>query len=266
MSQKHPAILTEFEAGKFAVHKTKRKFSAIAIDQCHEQNNAIVKQSGGAIGLTTNPSALRRWMIAGPEVSRIVSEFEDCALGIQVGSNDHHHHEQHAAVQATYITEVGSLIHVIEEMGSPFLERSNDLLVLDTRNIMDEAVRTTVQKVEVLGMEQYNNFVKERLVDCTVPITDVLSKNKLALFSSPPPKCPSKQKMKVTALKNDCSLFSRLYIACQTRDGDLDTFFQHENQTTPPSLSQGGQIRFGSKADLLHVHCLQLEGIHNDTP
>lgn len=214
LSQKHPATLAEFEAGKFTVHKTKNKFSAIAIDQCHEQNNAIIKQSGGAIGLTTNPIALRRWMVAGPEVLRIASEFENCALGMQAESTDHCHHEQHAAVQATFITEVGSLIHVIEEMGSPFLERSNDLLVLDTRNIVDESVRESVQKVEVLGMEQYNNFIKERLVDCTVPITDVLSKNKLALFSSPPPKRPSKQKMQVTALKNDCSLFSRLYIAC----------------------------------------------------
>ena len=130
---------------------------------------------------------------------------------------------------------------------------------------MDESVTESVQKVEVLGMEQYNNFIKERLVDCTVPITDVLSKNKLALFSSPTPKRPSKQKMQVTALKNDCSLFSRLYIACQIRDGDLDTFFKHENQTTPPSLSQGGQIRLGTKADLLH--CLQLEETqNNDTP
>lgn len=81
LSKKHPAILAEFEAGKFTVHKTRNKFSAMAIDQCHEQNNAIIKQSGGAIGLTTNPSALRRWMVAGPEVSRIVTEFENCALG-----------------------------------------------------------------------------------------------------------------------------------------------------------------------------------------
>lgn len=43
LSEKHPAILAEFQAGKFAVHKTRNKFSAMAIDQCHEQNNATVK-------------------------------------------------------------------------------------------------------------------------------------------------------------------------------------------------------------------------------
>ena len=64
LSEKHPAIFTEFCAGKFVVHKTSNKFSAMAIDQCHEQSNAIVKDSaGGAIGLMTNPGALRRWIV-----------------------------------------------------------------------------------------------------------------------------------------------------------------------------------------------------------
>lgn len=46
LSDKHPAILAEFCAGKFVVHKTMHKFSTMAIDQCHEQNNALIKGSG----------------------------------------------------------------------------------------------------------------------------------------------------------------------------------------------------------------------------
>jgi hypothetical protein len=52
-------------------------------------------------------------------------------------------------------------------------------------------------------------------------------------------------------LKTDCNLFSRLYISCQTCDGNLDDFFRHENQSYPPSLSQGGNLRSGTKSDLL---------------
>ena len=147
-------------------------------------------------------------MVAGPEVARIVTEFENCALGTQDDINDHCHHEQYAGIQTTFISEVVSLTAVIEEMGNPFLEKSNDLLVLDTRNIMDISVGDTVRRIEALGVEQYNNFIKERLTGCTVPITEVLSKNKLALFRSPPVKTPSKQKMQITALKSDCNLFS----------------------------------------------------------
>ena len=47
-------------------------FSAIPLDQAHEQNNAYVKGDGGAIGLTDNATALRRWMVAGPEVTRLI--------------------------------------------------------------------------------------------------------------------------------------------------------------------------------------------------
>ncbi len=35
------------------------------IDQVHERNNELVKGSGGAVGRTENPSAFRRWMVAG---------------------------------------------------------------------------------------------------------------------------------------------------------------------------------------------------------
>ena len=46
----------------------------MAIDQAHKQNNATVKSDGGAVGLTQNPEALRRWMVAGPEVARMTAE------------------------------------------------------------------------------------------------------------------------------------------------------------------------------------------------
>ena len=63
--KKHSEIVAEFHAGKFVIHKTSNKFSAVAIDQSHEQNYATVKEFGGAIRLTTEPLALRHWMVAG---------------------------------------------------------------------------------------------------------------------------------------------------------------------------------------------------------
>ena len=55
----------------------------------------------------------------------------------------------------------------------------------------------------------------------------------------------------MTCLKNDVSLFSRLFIACQNRDGDLDNFFQYENQDYPLSISIFNELRSGNKVDLL---------------
>ena len=65
-----------YENGHWVIQKTKNRFSAMPIDQAHEQNNAIVKGSGGAIGLMKNPVAFRKWLLAGPEQGWLIEEFE----------------------------------------------------------------------------------------------------------------------------------------------------------------------------------------------
>jgi hypothetical protein len=58
LQRKHPEIYAEFDKGNFTVRKTDSKFSNIAIDQAaHAQHNTIVKDDGGAIGITEDPAA-----------------------------------------------------------------------------------------------------------------------------------------------------------------------------------------------------------------
>ena len=72
LAVRNPEIHRAFLNGSFVVHKTSRKFSGIALDQAHEQLNDLIKGDGGAVGLTENPSALLRWVIAGPEIARVI--------------------------------------------------------------------------------------------------------------------------------------------------------------------------------------------------
>ena len=105
----------------FAVQRSNRKFSAIALDHCHEKNNATVKGSGGVVGLSQNPGALSRWMVVGKEISRIIAEFEDQLLREQENIEiDRRHHEQQPGVQTAFLKDVKSLTSVIEEMGQLF--------------------------------------------------------------------------------------------------------------------------------------------------
>ena len=91
LEQTHSAVSHEFQLGKFVVHKTHREFSGIAINQAHEQANVVVKGDGGAIGITEDPSALRRWMVSGPEVSRLVHQYEMVSQA-KLGNEDIRHH------------------------------------------------------------------------------------------------------------------------------------------------------------------------------
>ena len=102
LEKKPPQVAQEFQNGKFVVHKSSRQFSAVAIDQAHEQANAVIKGDGGAIGVTEDPSALRRWMIAGPEVTHLVAQYE-VACGAKMGAEHTSHHEETERAQRVFL-------------------------------------------------------------------------------------------------------------------------------------------------------------------
>ena len=71
-------IKDEFENySHWVLSKTMNTFSALPIDQANEQEKKIVKGSGGAVGLTENPVAFRQWMLSGPEMARLLKQFEE---------------------------------------------------------------------------------------------------------------------------------------------------------------------------------------------
>ena len=80
--------------------KKKTVFFSIPFDQAHEQENKIVKSSGGVVGITNNPAALRRWMLSRPELARCVNKFQDEYFN-EDGEHLNTHHEQAHSIQAT---------------------------------------------------------------------------------------------------------------------------------------------------------------------
>lgn len=121
------------ECGHWIVQKSTNRFSAMPIDQCHEQNNEIVKGTGGAVGLTENTLAFRKWMTAEPEQARLLREFKYEFM--RETSGKQLHHEEGFWMQNTFKEQAQSLVEIISEMGNPFLYDSTDLLVLDTWNV-----------------------------------------------------------------------------------------------------------------------------------
>ena len=233
------------------MQKTTNTFSAIPLDQAHEKNNELIKGDGGIIGITENPGALLRWMVARPELARMVKEFETAIEEDNTHQTCTPHHEQPRACQARFITHVQSLVSAIEELGNSFEEESKDLISLVSKDTADPAMKASLNNIESIGKGQYELFVKERLTERSKPIDDSISRNNLPLWKPGSKRSTSKEKMKLKSVKTDCQLFRRPYIGCQSRDGDLDDFFSHENQGSPPSLSDCGRIRSGSKCDLI---------------
>ena len=211
----------------------------------------MIKGDGGAVGLTESDAALARWVIADPEILRILQDFEVC---VGRNSDDNKHHEQTSAFQKSYKTDVQKLLQVYVDIGNPFSETcTDDLLSLDTNTLADEVVCNSIRIAHEIGNCQVNKFIEERL-EGAVSILAPLPRNKLPLFTFKAKKRDFKS-LKAQDLKTNCSLFSRLFVACQSRNGDLTNFFRHESQPYPPSLSHRGTLRFGTKSDLLGCLC-----------
>ena len=132
LHETHQDIYVHFVNGNFVIRKSQCRYSAISIDQAHEQNNALVKDEGGAIGLTENPAAFLRWTNAGPEIARVVTEFEHYKTRSQA-QNEKQHHKQTKEIQTSFKKDATALIDVIDDMGNPFQQESVDLLVLDSK-------------------------------------------------------------------------------------------------------------------------------------
>ena len=172
---KHPDVARKCRAGSFTIQKMKKVLFTIAIDQAHQQNNACIRGDGEAVGLTDNPSALLRWMVAGPEVARATEEFQDGDKhwGRRV---DTHHQDQTPCVQTSFSKDVCSLVSVMENHGNPFEEESVDLVVLDTKEMTSPAAVESIQNVKRIDQEQFQAFTREWLVERPKPVHDVTHK------------------------------------------------------------------------------------------
>lgn len=243
--------------GHWVIAKTTNRFSSMSIDQAHEQQNRIIKGSGGVIGLIDNQTALRRWMLAGPELARMVEEFESEYVGDveeDISDDASYHHEETFSAQQYLFKHVRSMVHVIKEMGNPFHDQFEDLVNISSRSCAEKAVVNDLFKLADTGKKQYSEYVKNVLENKSSPISDAIKKNKLVLFSKQKKTSHSKVRANIKTAQMNTALFGHLFVAAQQRESDLDTFFSHEINDNPPSLSDCGKLHFCKKSDL--VSCL----------
>ena len=158
----HPDIYAEFMNGRFVVQKRKKKFSCIGVDHAHEQKNKVVKGDGGVTGILDQPNALMKWMIAGQEMSLMVTEFESL-LHDENENNSSMHHEDTAAFEKRFRNDVKAFADVLESEGNPFEEEEDILTTLISKTIIDEESVTSVKIAREAGATQYQDCKQERL-------------------------------------------------------------------------------------------------------
>jgi hypothetical protein len=255
LEERNPDVFNEFcYNGNFTVQKGEKKFSLMAKDQGHEQSNKILQAHGGAVGLYQNPQALALYMLAGPDSSRIVQEFE-AVLGSTSMSTSCAHNEEAHTFQVRFRKDVLSFRDAMACHGNPFSATGTEMFSLDTQTVMEPEVAISLSQIHIVGQSRHKVFVTERLEapppnKVQVPLSDTIPKNNVYTFANRP---NTKQKQsKNISPKQNLLLVTRMFLSLQSRpDADMLDFFQYENQREPPSLADRGTLRAGSKSDIL---------------
>ena len=82
------------------------------------------------------------------------------------------------STQKSFKEQTVSLINVLNEIGNPFLNDSNELLTLDnTWNVLDD--KSMINAVQTIGKEQYAKYHKDVIIDHARSIHDPIKKNSL---------------------------------------------------------------------------------------
>ena len=127
---KHPALYRQFSDGFFTIAKTQNLFSMIGFYQNHEQQNKELKMHGGNLNLS-DECVFTEWAVVGPEIARVITEFE---AGMLTRKNAVlKHHDQSPSVQQRFVAHTKALIIAFQEAGNPFDEDSHEVVIIDTR-------------------------------------------------------------------------------------------------------------------------------------
>ena len=133
------------------------------------------------------------------------------------------------------------------------MEQEDHLIHLISKQVMNEVAKASVINSKDIGNEQLAVFLIERIVGNTSSIYDTIQKNNLPLFRHKNSIVISNRKKQVVDLVADRRLFLNLYVACQSRKSNLESFFKHENHSYPVSISEYGKLRKCSKSGFFKV-------------
>ena len=108
------------------------------------------------------------------------------------------------------------------EMGNPFMEEIKELLNLDTKRVAHTSASNLVVKHNEKGKNSLEEFLEGLEEGENCKFYNPIKRNNTGFFRQQPER--SSKELKQKTIKDDCFLFSKLFISCQSRECDLQDF------------------------------------------
>ena len=239
----------------------------MAMDQNQEHCIQFTKHEGGPKGLYGQTEERDVIEISRPGILRAIQQFEGQLDGVnQADKSIKAHPESSNAEQKKFINHLSSLLRLVDEdkIINPFSETSEDLITLDTGEIMDPEIAACLGMVEEVGETMMREYVGSRVEKAEKPITDTISRPGLYTFADRP---PVRLDDKKRSNPKSAQLFIKMFMSLRERpEADIREFFSHENQHYPPNISDGGKLNQSNKPSLLDCFPgMPLAGMNKDS-
>ena len=127
-------IYQNFKDAHFSFQTSNREFSSIALDQVHEQKNAVLKSVACVTHILNrrHESVLLRWDLCSHDLAKYLKDFEDFCSQTNVSichqSTTEHHHKDTVAFKDCFINDVQQLNNSFS--ANPFTAHSYLTLII----------------------------------------------------------------------------------------------------------------------------------------
>ena len=241
-----PDVYREFMEGNFSYLKTKSSFSRMGLDQLHEQNNKYIKGVSGATSLVNqqDETALIRWELCGPELSRLLPKFEE-SNEIDREEKTQKHHEDNLGFQNDFFDDVDKVIKNF--VCNPF-ESQSLTVVNKTGVVFDDNIFLNISKLGSIGSSQLHEFIQQRLILSKIFIKEKIPKNHFILLGDE----TNKKRCSPVDPRLNLTFFTKLRSAIMYRRNLAKRLFSEELFGTAQCLSVDKKTLYhGNKADIL---------------
>ena len=247
MKVRCPTEYKEFAAGKFSFQKTNREFSRMALDQLYEQNNKYVKGVSGATSLINrqNDSGLIRWELCGPEICRILKDFEHIGNAADENLANRKHHENSPTFRNDFAKDTKTVLDSFPH--NPFM--LNKLTVINNVDVLfEDNIYHDITQLESVGRKQLLSFIEDRLIKSKTSIDTKITLNNFIL----PGGCKStKSRSALVDKRLNQAVLTKLRSALQYRRDHAKLLFASEIYYSQSLSDDGSDLYHGTKSTIL---------------
>ena len=137
----------------------------MALDQSQEHSIKFLKEDSGTKGLYGQQEEKEVTELSKPKVLRVIEESENVSLSTSNKEVSLEHPESSIAEQEKSLRDLKTLLSLVNEgtVVNPFKETGPELVPLDTGEVMDPLIVSSLKAAPKVGKEMFSTFVRERI-------------------------------------------------------------------------------------------------------